>query len=268
VSNRDRLTTILESMIDVARAAGDLVLPLFEAGCASATKADGSIVTVADTRGEALITARLRETWPETAILGEEADAAGACPDLSGPYFCIDPIDGTKQFAAGDPHWVIAIAYVEEGRPLAGVILAPALSGRLFAGLADFGGFEESLAGVRTPFPMPVAAHSEIIWRVLRGGHDTPEAIAAHLPKGQKFEMTKVSSALKFGLIAAGQGDVFIRAGQVWDWDIAAGQAIIEAAGGRVLDLDGQPLVYGQAINRFRHPPFVVRRGGMTGQIS
>jgi 3'(2'), 5'-bisphosphate nucleotidase len=268
VTTRDRLNLILESMIDVARAAGDLVLPLFEAGCASATKANGSIVTIADTRGEAFITSRLRETWPDMAILGEESDAAGVSPDLSGPYFCVDPIDGTKQFASGDPHWVIAIAYVEGGRPLAGVILAPALSGRLFAGLADFGGFEESLAGVRTPFPVPVPAHSQDTWRVLRGGHDTAEAVKAHLPKGQKFEMTKVSSALKFGLIAAGQGDVFIRAGQVWDWDIAAGQAIIEAAGGRVLNLDGQPLVYGQVQNQYRHPPFAVWSGGITGQDS
>jgi 3'(2'), 5'-bisphosphate nucleotidase len=261
VSDQARLTAILETMIDVAREAGALVLPLFQDGCSSKMKADGSIVTLADTQGEALITARLKQACPHVTLLGEESDAAGVKPDLSGPYFCVDPIDGTKQFASGDPQWVIAIAYLEAGRPLAGVILAPALSGRLFAGLADFGGFEQDCDGGRKPFPK--VAPRLGTWHVLRGGHDTAESIAPHLPKDQKFEMTKVSSALKFGMIAAGEGDVFIRAGRVWDWDIAAGQALIEAAGGRIVDLDGQPLLYGQAQEGYRHPPFIARGSGV-----
>jgi 3'(2'), 5'-bisphosphate nucleotidase len=255
VSDHVRLSAVLETMIEVALEAGKLVLPLFYAGCASKTKADGSIVTIADTQGEALITARLKYAFPQVAMLGEESDAAGIKPDLSGPFFCVDPIDGTKQFASSDPQWVIAIAYLENGKPLAGVIFAPAFEGRLFAGLSGHGGFEQKADGVRVPFQ--VATRTDRPWHVLRGGHDTPDSIAKHLPKDQKFQMTKVSSALKFGLIAAGEGDLFIRAGRVWDWDIAAGQAIIEAAGGRVLDMDGQPLVYGQAQTGYRHPPFV-----------
>jgi 3'(2'), 5'-bisphosphate nucleotidase len=262
VSEQSRLTAILEVMIEVGREAGELVLPLFQDGCSSKIKADGSIVTLADTQGEALITSRLRAAFPDVALLGEESDAAGAAPDLSGPYFCVDPIDGTKQFASGDPQWVIAIAYLEAGRPLAGVIIAPALEGKIYAGLADFGGFEQSGAGERVPFPL--AQRPKGPWHVLRGGHDTPESVAPHLPIDQDFTMTKISSALKFGMIAAGQGDIFIRAGRVWDWDIAAGQALIEAAGGRVLDLDGHALVYGQAQNGYRHPPFIARGGGVV----
>jgi 3'(2'), 5'-bisphosphate nucleotidase len=262
VSTQAQLTAILEKMIEVAQAAGALVLPLFRGGCDSKLKADGSIVTLADTQGEALITACLREAYPNVALLGEESDSAGVCPDLSGPYFCVDPIDGTKQFASGDPQWVIAIAYVEGGKPLAGVVMAPALNGRIYAGLADFGGFEQAGNGTRTPFPPPARPNGA--WHVLRGGHDTPESVAPHLPMGQDFTMTKVSSALKFGMIAAGQGDVFIRAGRVWDWDIAAGQALIEAAGGNVRDLDGKPLVFGQAQNGYRHPPFIARGGGVV----
>lgn len=248
-------------MVVVALQAGELVLPLFYDGCDSKIKADGSLVTLADTQGEALITQHLRTAFPTIAMLGEEANADGVTPDLSGPYFCVDPIDGTKQFAAGDPQWVIAIAYLEGGRPVAGVILAPALSMRLFAGLADFGGFEQAPDGTRTPFL--VAAGGNGPWRVLRGGHDTEESIARDLPDGQDFVMTKVSSALKFGMIAAGHGDIFIRAGRVWDWDIAAGQALIEAVGGSLLDNTGQPLVYGQAQNNYRHPPFVARARGI-----
>ena len=248
-------------MITVAQEAGDLVLPLFTDGCASKTKADGSIVTLADTRGEAHITARLKEAFPDVALLGEESDAAGVKPDLSGPYFCVDPIDGTRQFANGDPHWVIAIAYLESGRPLAGVILAPALSGRLFAGLADFDGFEQKGDGQRVAFSK--RNEPKATWNILRGGHDSVEAISQYLPKGQEFEMTLVSSALKFGLIAVGEGDIFIRAGRVWDWDIAAGQAILEAVGGRVRGVDGQPLIYGQAETGYRHPPFIAHGAGI-----
>jgi 3'(2'), 5'-bisphosphate nucleotidase len=262
VSSQQDLAAILETMIEVALEAGALVLPLFRDGCASQVKKDGSIVTLADTQGEALIAARLLEAYPDVALLGEESHAEGAARDLSGPYFCVDPIDGTRQFASGDPQWVIAIAYIEGGRPLAGVILAPALSMRLFAGLSDHGGFEQSADAKRTPFPTDIAVSKT--WRVLRGGHDTAEQIATHLPKNQSFAMTKVSSALKFGLIAAGEGDLFIRAGRVWDWDIAAGQALIEAVGGTVRDMDGQALVYGQASEGYRHPPFIAKRRGIS----
>jgi 3'(2'), 5'-bisphosphate nucleotidase len=261
LSDQNQLSAILETLIQVAQQAGALVLPLFHGGCASQFKQDGSIVTLADTQGEALITARLKEAFPHVAMLGEEAQAAGVVPDLSGPFFCVDPIDGTKQFASGDPQWVIAIAYLEGGRPVAGVILAPALSGRLFAGLADFGGFEVRPDGTRIPFS--TAPPTGKTWHILRGGHDAAHAIAPHLPKDQKFEMTKVSSALKFGLIANGEADIFVRAGRVWDWDIAAGQALIEAAGGSVRDLGGNALVYGQAQHGYRHPPFIARRGGL-----
>jgi 3'(2'),5'-bisphosphate nucleotidase len=246
-------------MISVTRDAARLVLPLFVSGCDSRKKADGSLVTIADTLGEATITKALAEAYPSIALLGEESVAEGAEPDLSGPYFCLDPIDGTKQFAAGDPQWVIALAYLELGRPVAGVICAPALSGRLFAGLADSGGFEMDDAGLRTPFPNDASRETGSPFIVLRGGHDTAASIKPHLPDGVRTELKEVSSALKFGLIGVGEADMFVRTGQVWDWDIAAGQAIVEASGGQLLDMSGQALHYGRAETGYRHPPFVAR---------
>lgn len=265
MSEQARLSAILETMIAVTRAAGQQVLPMFEVGCASATKADGSLVTEADTLGEALIGEALRAAYPNVAMLGEEAVAAGAVPDLSGPYFCLDPIDGTQQFATHSREWVIALAYVEGGRPLAGVILAPALDHRLFAGLSDFGGFEIKGDGARIPFPRPNEPIATRPLHILQGGNDSAASLQAHLPSGVPFELRQVSSALKFGLIAVGEADLFVRAGQVWDWDIAAGQAIVEAAGGRLLDVQGQHLRYGQAQNRYRHPPFVARGARAIG---
>jgi 3'(2'), 5'-bisphosphate nucleotidase len=261
MSSRENLTQILETMIDVARKAGDLVLPLFLEGCSKSTKADGSIVTIADTQAETLITKALSASFPHVGFLGEEGTAAGLVPDLSGAYFCVDPIDGTQQFAKGDPEWVIAIGYLEQGRPLAGVIFAPAMAGRLFAGLADFGGFEILPDGTRQPFPSDNAVPET--WRALQGAYGKPVSLARFLPKDQAISVTQVGSAVKFGLISIGEADVFVRPGQVWDWDIAAGQAIIEAAGGKVLDMQGKELVYGQAQNNYRHPPFIARRKGL-----
>jgi 3'(2'), 5'-bisphosphate nucleotidase len=261
VSSKAELTLILETMIDAARKAGALVLPMFHEGCAQSKKSDGSIVTIADTQAEALIIQTLAGAFPDIPVLGEESTAAGAAPDLGSAYFCVDPIDGTKQFAKGDPEWVIAIGYVENGRPLAGVIFAPAMAGRLFAGLSDFGGFEILGDGSRKGFaPNPTPPP---IWRALQGAFSKPVALVGYLPKDQAFETIQVGSAVKFGMISAGEAEVFIRPGRVWDWDIAAGQAIIESAGGDIRDMDGNLLVYGQMQNQFRHPPFIARCKGL-----
>jgi 3'(2'), 5'-bisphosphate nucleotidase len=255
VSDKVQLTDILETMLVVAQEAGDLALHHFHSGCDRTTKADGSIVTIADTQAEALIAGRLKAFHPDVGFLGEESIAAGHQPDLSGPYFCVDPIDGTKQFASGNPHWVVALAYVEDGRPLAGVIYAPAFGKRLFAGLADHGGFEVLLDGTRRAFPQP--GQKPTMWRVLHGIHDKEAAIKTLLPAGLNQTLGIVGSGLKFGLVAAGEADLWVRAGSVWDWDIAAGQAILEAAGGRVVDTHNKALVYGRGAADFRHPPFL-----------
>jgi 3'(2'), 5'-bisphosphate nucleotidase len=261
VSDQARLSAVLEVMINAALEAGEMILPLFHGGCASSTKSDGSIVTIADTKAEALIRAKLQEAFPTAGFLGEESVAEGDVPDLSGPYFCVDPIDGTKQFASGDPEWVISIGYLEAGRPVAGVIYAPALDRRLFAGLANFGGFEMSNSSERRAFEKPVGFKTTM--RVLRGGHDSSDAVMRHIP-AIDMTMRKVGSALKFGLIAAGDADVWVRAGRVWDWDIAAGQAIVEAAGGFVTDVDGNALIFGDGTAGYQHSPFLVRNAVLS----
>lgn len=261
MSSQAELEAILEVMIEVAIEAGELVMPLFREGCAQSRKADGSIVTLADTQAETLITQTLARHFPSVAVLGEEATAEGVVMDLGDAYFCVDPIDGTQQFAKGDPEWAIAIGYLEKGRPVAGVLYAPALAERLFAGLSDFGGFEVLPNGTRKPFQTQPPVGPK--WRALQGAYGKPVAIERYLPPGQDLEIVKVGSAIKFGLMAAGEADVFVRPGQVWDWDIAAGQAVLEAAGGQILDIDGKPLVFGQAKTNFRHPPFIARCAGL-----
>jgi 3'(2'), 5'-bisphosphate nucleotidase len=261
MNERARLEAILDVMIEAAKRAGEHVMPLYLDGCTQSKKADGSIVTLADTQAETLITDVLQAAFPTVAVLGEEATAAGAAPDLGDAYFCVDPIDGTQQFAKGDPEWVVAIGYLEKGRPVAGVIYAPALHKRMFAALTDYGGYEILPDKSLKPFPkdLPVPAR----WRAMQGAYGKPVAIERYLPQGQELEIIKIGSAIKFALIAAGEADVFVRPGQVWDWDIAAGQALIEAAGGKICDMSGNPLVYGQAKTNYRHPPFIARCAGL-----
>jgi 3'(2'), 5'-bisphosphate nucleotidase len=261
-----RLAVMLEAAFMAAR----LVLPMFERGIASKQKADGTIVTEADTAAEALISAHLRASFPHTPILGEEAVAAGQCPSLetsSAPnWFCVDPIDGTRQFANNDPEWTICIGYVEHGIPISGVLVSPAY-GRSFAGTVGLGAFEIEPDGSHTPLPRdtsqsliaPTAGVPQQTVRVLRGGNDTQDAVLAILPSGPDsptYSVTRISAALKFGLVAAGEADVFARVGRVWDWDIVAGAAVLSAAGGRVSDVRGRPLVFGDQINGYQHPPF------------
>jgi 3'(2'), 5'-bisphosphate nucleotidase len=260
----------LAVMLEAASMAARLVLPMFERGIASKQKADGTIVTEADTAAEALISAHLRAVYPHTPILGEEAVASGHCPNLEtnsdAGWFCVDPIDGTRQFANNDPEWTICIGYVEHGVPVSGVLVCPAY-GRSFAGTVGLGAFEIELDGRHTPLPRditlspiaPTADAPEQTVRVLRGGNDTQEAVLALLPAGPDsptYSITRISAALKFGLVAAGEADLFARAGRVWDWDIVAGAAVLSAAGGRVSDVQGRPLVFGNQINGYQHPPF------------
>jgi 3'(2'),5'-bisphosphate nucleotidase len=246
----------LSVMIAAAREAGALARAMKAAGVDRTRKDDGSLVTDADHAAEALIEDRLRAAFPGAVLLGEEAVAEGATPDLGGEWFCVDPIDGTAQFAGGDPDWAVCIGHVVAGVPVASVVFAPDHE-RLFAADAD-GGFEARADGSRTPFPR--AGFDPASARVLHGANDKPERVRALAEDFGVAALRQVGSAYKFGLIACGEADVFIRAGRVWDWDVAAGAALLAAVGGVVHDLEGRPLRYGAAETGYRHPPFIARR--------
>ncbi len=240
-----------------ARAAGDIERHYYNVGAEVIDKADGSPVTKADQEAEALVTANLQEMFPDIALVGEEAVAAGTIPDIStGTFFLVDPLDGTKEFITGGGDFTVNIALLQNFRPVMGVIYAP-VSDQLWYGATGAGSFYVAKLGAEmqpiAARPTPEAGLTVVTSR----RHGDPEAIEQFLG-GRKVATTLArSSSLKFCAIAMGEADIYPRLGPTSEWDTAAGEAILQAAGGHVTQLGGQPLVYGKAERKFLNPSFV-----------
>ena len=240
----------------MAAEAGELIRPLWRTGVEVTRKADASPVTEADQRAEALILQRLGEVFPGVAVVGEEGCADDGTPDeVPSRFFLVDPLDGTRGFISGSTEFTVNIALIENGYPAAGAVCTPA-DGRLWftsggrAWLREDG--RERAVRVRPRPDEPVALVSNSM-----GGAAAERMGAIH-----GFSTWRaVNSSLKLVLIASGEADLYPRDGPTSEWDIAAGQAVLEAAGGRVLTRDGARLPYGKAGARFLNPPFTALGG-------
>lgn len=237
----------------------------YAAGLRGRTKADDSPVTDADEEAERLILAELRRLAPGTPVVSEEAAAAGRWPAIGDRFFLVDPLDGTKEFLARNGEFTINIALIVEGRPTVGVVYAPAFA-RLFGGDAA-GAVELHWPPAETPLALPAPSAAQAIEARPEAPHPIALWSRTHdLHRAEEYRrLYRVSAArvlgssLKFCLLAAGEADLYPRHGPTMEWDTAAGQAVLEAAGGRVLDLHGQPLRYGKTRDGFRNPSFVAR---------
>lgn len=254
------LTTgrLTEQLADIAEEASALILPLWRADTAVTRKADDSPVTEADQKAEVLIVERLAALYPEIQTVAEEACAANGAPDAERAFFLIDPLDGTKAFVAEREAFTVNIALVKGERVVAGVISAPAMGQSWRSGGTDAGGAFTRRFGDPAWRPVRVREKPEkgsaLISHSLK--EDEAERIAARYGCAQ---WQALDSSVKFCLIAEGRFDVYPRTGPTCEWDTGAGQAILEAAGGRVLTLDGQPLAYGKP--GFLNPGFVAMGG-------
>ena len=248
---------LLESVIGIARAAGELVMAVYATDFGVRGKADASPVTEADERAEALILAALVRLAPEIPVVAEESVAAGRVPAIGACFWLVDPLDGTKEFIGRNGEFTVNIALIEHGEPVLGVVLAPAL-GRLFAGLAGQGAFVVESDGRRLPLRCR-SVPPEGLTVVSSRSHGDEAAMNAFLA-GRKVAATATAgSSLKLCLVAAGEADLYPRLGRTMEWDIAAGHAVMAAAGGGVTDLAGEPLRYGKP--GFENPHFVASGG-------
>jgi len=251
-------SALLKIMVEAALAAGEEIERLYAEGCAAEEKLDGSPVTIADRHAELIILERLTAAYSDIPILAEEEACAGRIPELGARFFCVDPLDGTKGFVQRTGEFTVNIALVEDGVPVAGVIYAPDPR-LLYYGARGEGAFRSVGGAAAEPIrvrPRPVSGLTGIGSR----NHAAPgtEAINArlgitdYLPSG---------SSLKFCRLAEGAADVYPRHGRTMEWDTAAGQAILEAAGGRVMALDGDEeagaLRYGKLDQGFANPHFI-----------
>jgi len=247
-----------QALADICEAAAALVLPLWKSGVEVLTKADESPVTVADQRGEKLILEHLAKRFPGVPVISEEHASEFGTPDAIGPrFFLVDPVDGTKAFVRGDPNWTVNVALIEGGRPVAGAVCAPPTGETWFT---DGGGAKKRVHG-GPAVPVRVRA-----WptgkAVALVSHTMKEETAVKLANEYGFDLREpMDSSIKFCRIAEGSADIYPRHGPTMEWDIAAGHAILEAAGGSLLTLEGQAFAYGKASEGFRNGWFVARGG-------
>jgi 3'(2'), 5'-bisphosphate nucleotidase len=239
------VAALLDPIADLARAAGREVFALW-GGCAAQTKGDGSPVTIADQRAEAIILAGLAEIAPGVPVVAEEATEAGAAPRCADMFFLVDPLDGTRDFIeCGAGEFTVNIGLVINGAPVLGVVYAPA-AGVLYGGAGAYAfrqPCEPKTAAPRGPREAihVRAARPGALGVVKSKRSDLLEAFLAHVGAGEK---RAISSSLKFCMVAAGEADLYPRFGQVSEWDACAGDAVLRAAGGDVMTLEGARLRY------------------------
>jgi 3'(2'), 5'-bisphosphate nucleotidase len=255
-SSRDEIALLLA---EAAIAAGPAVMDVYEHGDDVRAKSDGSPVTLADLRAEGVICDRLARALPGTPIVAEEAAASGHRLLVAERFLLVDPLDGTREFIARNGEFTINVALIEKGWPVAGAVYAPAL-GRLWFG-GDQAFVCDAFVGAGLPDPpkrQPIRVRSapDALTALASRSHcdAETEAFLKALPIAERRSR---GSSLKFCMIGEGLADVYPRFGPTMEWDTAAGDAVLRAAGGVVLDLTGAPLVYGKIGSDLRNGSFI-----------
>jgi 3'(2'), 5'-bisphosphate nucleotidase len=254
---------------DIAIAAGAAIMQVYAGPVEAEAKADGSPLTAADLAAEAVIAAGLARAFPGLPVMSEEgATTPGRLGAAGETFLLVDPLDGTKEFVSHTHEFTVNIAVIAGHRPRAGVVYAPAL-GRLWLGAVGAGAAvwdvaataaPEAVSGARRAAGRPIHVRprpaKDLVAVASRSHLDADtEAFLAALPIGKR---RSIGSSLKFCLVAEGAADVYPRFGPTMEWDTGAGQAVLEAAGGRVMLPDGSaPLGYGKADDGYRNGAFI-----------
>ena len=239
-----------EALLHVAAAladrAGALILEIRARGMSVDRKADRSLVTDADAAAEALILDGLRRADPTVPVIAEEESAAGIAPDAEHEFWLVDPLDGTRDFVAGLDDFAVNIGLVRHGEPVLGVVGVPAL-GQVYLGMQGFGAFRRDATG-ESPITARRPPAEGMTLVVSRFHGDWQPALPPALVGMPTAATIPMGSAAKFCRIAEGVADFYPRRGRTMEWDTAAPQALVEAAGGHVCRLeDGARLAYGKA---------------------
>jgi len=232
----------LDQLVDLSRRAGIAILEWYDGDMGITQKADNSPLTKADLASHELITAELARLWPEIPVLSEEsADIPWGTRRNWRQYWLVDPLDGTREFINHNGEFTVNIALIQDHNPVLGIVHVPVTDISYF-GARDFGawrrhGSEAAAAiDVRQPATEPVIV-------VGSRSHANPD-LAGQLNKLGPHELISMGSSLKFCRVAEGLADFYPRLGPTSEWDTAAAQAVVEAAGGQVVKIDGSPLTY------------------------
>jgi len=247
---------LLAALRPVAEEAGQATLRFYGL-TEAATKADGSPVTAADLAAENIILPALRQLTPDIPVVSEEEAAAGLSPEVTGARFwLVDPLDGTREFLSCNGEFTVNIALIENGLPVLGIVVVPAI-GETYAGAEPGTAVLEDAAGERKIHVRTPPADGLVV--VGSRSHGDADAMAAFLGDRKVASFRAAGSSLKLCLLARGEADLYPRLGTTMEWDIAAGHAVLRAAGGRIETLDGAPFTYGKPA--YRNPHFVAYGG-------
>jgi 3'(2'), 5'-bisphosphate nucleotidase len=227
-----------------ALAAGEAIMAVYAQDFDVRQKLDKTPVTEADLAAERIIVAMLNDAFPEIPIVSEELVDAEGLPPSADRFWVVDPLDGTREFVAKNGEFSVCIGLVEDGRPVLGVLHGPAV-GLTYAADGPGRATRQRRGGAVEPIRARVAPPQGLVVIHSRS-HENSRRLGEFLENYPVLERRKCGSALKFGVIAAGEADIYPRFGTTMEWDTAAGQAILEAAGGRVETFAGAPLSYGK----------------------
>lgn len=251
---------LVQAVRRLALAAGEAIMAVYRTDFAVEDKSDASPVTEADRRAEAIILEGLAAPpCPPFPVIAEEEVAAGRVPEVGdGPFWLVDPLDGTKQFVKRQGEFTVNIALIEHGLPVLGVVHAPAIGATYWA--SPLGAFAATDGGAPQPIhcrPMPAKGLIAVASRSHRN-----RATDEFLARFDIAEAISSGSSIKFCLVASGKADLYPRTGRTMEWDTAAGHAVVRYAGGSVSDMAGNPLRYGKP--GYENPHFVVRGAPAT----
>jgi 3'(2'), 5'-bisphosphate nucleotidase len=256
---RDERNQLARLFAAIASDAGVVVMDVYNSEFETRTKADYSPVSDADERAEEIILARLEEALPGVPVLAEERAAReGLGEKVAETFLLVDPVDGTKEFVQRRGDFTVNIALICGGKPVAGCVYAPARREMYFGG-AEAYLIEEFAPGeqLREGRLLKTRAYPADGLVAITSSSHLDERTKTFLDERKIHARMGIGSSLKFCWLAAGKADVYPRWGPTMEWDTAAGHAILDAAGGRMLKPDGKPFTYGNGAEGFRNGPFV-----------
>ncbi len=236
--------SLLEAVADLARKAGAAAMTFYHGRTSVTFKSDASPLTEADRASHELLVESLPALLAGVPVVSEESEnAAYYSPGTEGPFWLVDPLDGTKEFLKGTGEFTVNIALIERGRPVLGVVHAPALA-LTYLGSLETGAFCQRENQARFPIRVQQAALDRL--RVVASKDHAGPMVQALLAQITSPQLKSMGSSLKFCLVAAGEADLYLRDLPTMEWDTAAAQCVVEAAGGSVRTLAGDPLRYGK----------------------
>ena len=236
------LSQLADAVVDIARQAGAEIMKIYATDFDVETKADDSPLTAADRAAHQHIVTALTRLTPDIPVWSEESATIDFAQRSNWPQFwLVDPLDGTKEFIKRNGEFTVNIALIRGHEPVLGVVHVP-VTRRDYFGFAEGGAFTIDDGGKPEPIAVSRAAESPL--RVVGSRSHRGKSLEAYLDWVGPHVMVPMGSSLKLCLIAAGDADIYPRLGLTSEWDTAAAQAVVEAAGGQVIDLCGQRLLY------------------------